>query len=278
MSDTTRIKEIDADNLRALMELQPDTDFVLVDVREPDEYEQEHIPGARNQPVMEIEENPGSVRLARHTIFYCLGGKRGMRAATRALQVNPDATIYNLSGGIKAWRGEVLADRPALQVFEDASAPAEVLLRAMVLEKGAQRMYEEIQARLSHQELLPVVDGLRRAERNHARLLFDLLAEHYPGTTTEPFDALYDEAIRGDVLESGEPLEAAVARMEQFTSPDQEMFELALEMEFKAYDLYRNLAHRAEPDGLRTGLETLASQERRHARSLLSALGELARL
>lgn len=86
------------------------TDYVLVDVRDPNEYNVSHIPGATLVPLTEIEKGPGidkikSILQGRRLIAYCTSGKR----STRALVVLENAGIKGtkVQGGIKAWSEEI---------------------------------------------------------------------------------------------------------------------------------------------------------------------------
>ena len=88
---------------------------VLIDVREPGEYAEGHLPGAINLPrgVLEfkIEAHPAlacstSPALAdrqRPIVLYCLSGGRSALAAD-SLQRLGFKDVQSLTGGIVAWR------------------------------------------------------------------------------------------------------------------------------------------------------------------------------
>jgi rhodanese-related sulfurtransferase len=89
----------------------------IVDVREPEEFADGHIPGAVNIPLgrLEIEvdthpavvEREGEARSLRErpVVLYCLSGGRSARAAA-ALQRLGFANPVSLAGGILAWTGD----------------------------------------------------------------------------------------------------------------------------------------------------------------------------
>ena len=109
-----RIEEIAPDQLAA------QDDCVLIDVREPAEYAQGHLPGAINLPrgVLEfqIHAHPAmacttSEALAvadRELVLYCLTGGRSALAAD-SLQALGFTRVRSLAGGLTAWRN---ADLP----------------------------------------------------------------------------------------------------------------------------------------------------------------------
>lgn len=84
----------------------------LLDVRTPEEYRAEHIKGALNIPVADTAAFLASVdSLSHKTPFavYCRTGKRSDTAAR--LLSHRGYTVYNLKGGIEAWKTRHLPTR-----------------------------------------------------------------------------------------------------------------------------------------------------------------------
>jgi rhodanese-related sulfurtransferase len=89
----------------------------VVDVREPEEFADGHIPGAVNIPLGRLEidvnshpavvEREGETRSLRErpVVLYCLSGGRSARAAA-ALQRLGFSNPVSLAGGILAWTGD----------------------------------------------------------------------------------------------------------------------------------------------------------------------------
>ncbi len=110
----TDVPEMTVQELKQLME-QKANDYVLIDVRNPNEYEIAKIPGATLIPLSEIEDGSGVEKVKQLTnghrlIAHC---KMGGRSA-KALQILKDAGIEgtNLKGGIRAWTQEVDSSVP----------------------------------------------------------------------------------------------------------------------------------------------------------------------
>jgi rhodanese-related sulfurtransferase len=80
---------------------------VIVDVREPDEWQAGHIPGALHIPVAMIPARLGELDPGRETIVVCRSGSRSAHAAAY-LQQAGFTRVYNLSGGLIAWARERL--------------------------------------------------------------------------------------------------------------------------------------------------------------------------
>lgn len=77
---------------------------ILIDVREPQEYNEIHIAGAHLIPVNTVCINklPSDIK-SKKIIVHCMLGKRGSMACEKLLSENPNLDIYNLTGGIVAW-------------------------------------------------------------------------------------------------------------------------------------------------------------------------------
>lgn len=79
---------------------------VLVDVREPDEFKAEHIALAASLPLGALREQFAGLPLpeGRAVIFQCLKGGRGGQACAIAGTLATGRQLFNLDGGIAAWK------------------------------------------------------------------------------------------------------------------------------------------------------------------------------
>lgn len=83
----------------------------VVDVREPQEWSQGHLPHARHVPLSRLRAAPKAALPRDNVIFVCAAGVRSADAA-RVAVANGLATVYNLTGGTKGW---VRAGLPLVQ-------------------------------------------------------------------------------------------------------------------------------------------------------------------
>jgi rhodanese-related sulfurtransferase len=103
---------------------------VLVDVREPVEYEAEHVEGAALVPLGEVERAALPDHEGRRLVIMCKLGARGHSACRKlSADIPADETVYNLEGGIQAWKSAglpvVAAARAASSIeTPQASAPS----------------------------------------------------------------------------------------------------------------------------------------------------------
>ncbi len=73
----------------------------VIDVRNPDEYEAGHVPGATLIPLPEIPDRVGEIPLGEPVYLICAVGGRSMRAAEFLAAQGADVT--NIAGGTKGW-------------------------------------------------------------------------------------------------------------------------------------------------------------------------------
>ena len=74
----------------------------VVDVREPWEYEKDHIAGSQLIPLARIIGNPAQITTD-NVVFVCEVGQRSGVAAEVAASLGYE-NLYNLEGGMSAWR------------------------------------------------------------------------------------------------------------------------------------------------------------------------------
>ena len=90
--------EISVEELAAA---RADGSVPLFDVRQPEEYEAVHVPGARLIPLRELPERDDEVPAGEPLFSICSTGVRSARAAEHLRRLGVDAV--NVAGGTKAW-------------------------------------------------------------------------------------------------------------------------------------------------------------------------------
>jgi rhodanese-related sulfurtransferase len=86
--------------------------ILLVDVREPDEYATQRIPGALLFPLSTLDASALPPDGPRRVVFQCGSGKRSALAAQARLAAGAPRAAH-LAGGIGAWKS---AGLPVLQL------------------------------------------------------------------------------------------------------------------------------------------------------------------
>ena len=87
-----------------------ETDYVILDVRTPEEFASGHIPGARNLPNETIgsEEIPELPRKDQLILVYCRSGNRSKQASAKLYALG--YTDVREFGGVNTWPGELVAE------------------------------------------------------------------------------------------------------------------------------------------------------------------------
>lgn len=79
---------------------------VLLDVREPWEFETCRIDGAQSLPMRSIPQRIAELDADAEIVAICHHGMRSMQVAA-FLEQNGFAKLYNLQGGVAAWAAQV---------------------------------------------------------------------------------------------------------------------------------------------------------------------------
>lgn len=91
------VPEIDIDTFAA----RHAEGVTVIDVREPDEYAEAHVPGARLIPLDEIATRAAEVPEGETVYLVCARGGRSMKAAEHLAAAGRD--VVNVDGGTLAW-------------------------------------------------------------------------------------------------------------------------------------------------------------------------------
>lgn len=266
-----RVVDVTAESFKKYMNEHPDGEYLLVDVREPQEYEQAHIPGAQLLPLGQLESRLEALPKHRDIIFSCRSGARSRVAAHMAAEKMPDhGSLYNLDGGILAWQGHTVKDFPKIKLLVLEEGMQQTLMAAMDLEKGAWNIYRYIQEEYSGTALSQTIEYLSMAEMAHAEALYDVWEK---GETNPPqFEDLF-AGLKGEILEGGMSLTEAILRLESTMIPvNLAVYELALDIEFTAYDLYRYAGETTDDPALKKLFFDIGEGEKKHMASVVEAL------
>ncbi|MDO3378608.1 rhodanese-like domain-containing protein [Geoalkalibacter halelectricus] len=268
------IPQMDTDEVRRfLLEHDPE-EFYLIDVRQPKEYQQGHLPGAWLIPVHELGERLAELDPARTAITYCAAGPRSRAAAATLIQ-HGFSRVFNMTGGIRAWQGAVVEGDPRAQRvrFSDAQTPVEHLALAWLLEEGSRAFYA---AAAEVREDLEDGLFLRRmaaVEENHKAALAAVFQELTGRPPGEDFPrSVLSQAPEEKYVEGGLPLSEVLTWLED--KPTAAVLEFAIGMEAAAFDHYLLLRTRLGEEKSQELFLRLAEEEQSHLRILSERLDQ----
>ena len=265
----TPVISMNSEEVKRFMTEHEEGAYTLLDVRQPAEYEGEHIPGARLIPLPGLKDGRNQLDARKPVIVYCAVGGRSL-AAAQLLSGFGFKEAYNLQGGIKAWQG-IKASGPKelnLDLVRGDETPSEMIALAYGMEMGLGTVYRHMMERSGDPELRSLLDKLAGIENQHKKRLIDILCEIDSAVTdTESYEA----QIRPAVLEGGFGLDDFMKENESSFGSRQGILDLAMMLETQALDLYLRFAEKSSDRRTQSVLFSIADEEKAH----LGLLGDL---
>ena len=271
-----KIKRLTSREVKELLDNDMEGEFQLLDVRQPREYEAGHIPGAKLIPLGELEYRYGELDRDKRIIPYCRSGHRSMAASTLLCGLG-FSNVYNLNGGIRKWDYEVVKGTTEDKLITGGEETFDVLIVALMLEKGALNFYTKAQKRVKDEKAAQVFQRLVAMEDTHLQRLYmrysQLLWEmkSFLGASEElpSIDQLKDE-LSTVYMEGGARINEELVKMgDPAFMDDLEALEIGLEKEYAAYDFYKRVADTVKDNKTRNLLHELAGEEKGHINLLL---------
>jgi rubrerythrin/rhodanese-related sulfurtransferase len=271
--DNLEFESLTAEELKKYVDTHSEKSYLLIDVRQPAEYAEDHIPGAKLMPLSEVETNLFTLPPDRDLIFYCTNGGRSQWAASLAGDREVcEKNVYHLMDGLRAWEGKKLSGYPKVRIFDKDQNFEQLLSTAMDLEKGAWRFYDYTSEKFRDEPIRPLLEQISIAEKAHARLIYRILKKFKKNPS--PFELMY-QRLEGEILEGGQTFEDTCRRLESIENHRcLRIIDLALTIEYTAFDLYRQMAERTEDTDARTVFLSLAQTEKAHMQTLTRAIVE----
>ncbi|MCF8105477.1 MAG: sulfurtransferase [Desulfohalobiaceae bacterium] len=197
-----------------------------------------------------------------------MGGRS--RVAAQMLAGKGFVTVYNLSGGFKAW-DQKAAFGPVdqgLTLFSGSESPREILTVAYGLESGLRDFYQSQARTVNSSQARDLFQQLAGIEELHQRSIFEQYLRLTKAALEQP-EFEQQVAIQG--LEGGLSTEEYLHRFQTDPESLQDMVSLAMSIEAQALDLYTRVAETLPGQQGRGTLLEIAAEEQRH----LQRLGEL---
>jgi rhodanese-related sulfurtransferase/rubrerythrin len=265
----TPVESLDVEQAQDFIKARQEGTYTILDVRQPGEYEEEHIPGARLIPLPELNDSMEKLDANKPIIVHCAIGGRS-RVAAQLLSGQGFKEVYNLKGGIKAWKG-VRATGPVevnLDLVRGDEGPSEIIALAYGMEMSLQIFYVTMAEKALDQELVALFKKLAEVEERHKELLVELKKNVDPGTVDlSSFEAGLDPKI----LEGGFEMEGFMKANEPYMQTIAGILDIAMMLETQALDLYLRFTDKLSGQDARQILFKIAQEEKAH----LASLGKL---
>lgn len=263
------VESMDADQFKSFSRDRKEGSYTLLDVRQPREYEESHIPGATLVPLPDLPNGLSSLDPDKPTVVYCAVGGRS-RVAAQMLSGKGFKEVFNLKGGIRAWSGATAWGPQGLNLdlLTGEEGPEEMLAVAYGLEDGLVRFYEMASGQTSHPVAKELLDRLAAMEEGHKERLiarYRALAGQDPSAHPKGQDRMEGGMVIDRFLEENKAA---------FQEP-KDILQLALMVEAQALDLYSRFAQACRQVEAKSLLEELAEDEKTHLGSLGSMLNQV---
>ena len=122
MNAPVTVSEVDAATVQRWLD---EDKAVLIDVREPMEYNREHIIGARLMPLSDLDAADFTRDAGKIAVCHCRTGNRSAKAAARIV-ASGFKEVYSLKGGIEAWK------QAGLPVHLNRKAPIDITRQVQI--------------------------------------------------------------------------------------------------------------------------------------------------
>lgn len=150
------------------------------------------------------------------------------------------------------------------------------LIEAFLMEKGTNIFYSQAAAKASNAEARKMFQDLTVWEEKHMAFIQFLYQSIQGDLDVEGFEA-FQAKTDAPMTEAGIPVKDLEAKVEQFSfSDDTEAYQIALDIEAKAYNLYRKLSAGAADGNARAVFNEMMEQEQKHLDFLKATRGKLA--
>jgi rhodanese-related sulfurtransferase/rubrerythrin len=269
------IRRLRPDEIKARLDRDSKGEYLLLDVRQPEEYQDGHIPGAMLIPLGELEARQGELDRDKRIIAYCRSGHRSMAAAMALCGLGFEG-LYHLDGGILNWDYETITGMPEErpQLVTESADVRDILMLAIKLEKGSWEFYMAAKDKVASPQAKQSFQMLADAEDEHMQRLYQRAISLLGEGALPSLEQLRRE-LRVEHIEGGVETSPALARVEEKVTDEMEALEVALEKEYMSYDFYKRTSALVENPDAKALLHQLALEERNHADILLTRVTEI---
>ncbi|MFP4654416.1 MAG: rhodanese-like domain-containing protein [Methanohalobium sp.] len=272
---TEDVTKISPNKLKQILDSDREGDFVVVDVRQPEEYEQGHLPGAKLIPLDELDARYDELDKTKNIITYCRAGRRSLGAATHLCGLG-FKNVYTMDGGFLEWNYKTLSGFPEEkpEFIAGNEEIDDILLTAIKLEKGSQDFYlKSMNSGEVSSDTKETLDRLARIEEKH----IDKLYRRYANITDEeipPLEVLKKE-LDFEYMEGGIKISKELLKNEEIFKDEIDVLETAIEKEYLSFDFYKRMAEVMSNKDTRKLLHELANEEKNHINYLINSLKQI---
>jgi rhodanese-related sulfurtransferase/rubrerythrin len=240
--------------------------YTLLDVRQPEEYNGQHIPGAKLIPIADIGTRIEELDPLKPTLVYCAIGGRS-RVAAQMLAGKGFKEVYNLSGGIKAWNSQTAfgPEEFGIDLFSGNESPEESLVVAYSLEEGLRDFYLGMMNKVQDEKARRLFEKLSKIEVKHQDRIF---SQYLELSGEDISREVFARKIVVPAMEGGLTTDEYLAKYPLDPEVTSEVVSMAMAIEAQALDLYQRASEHASNEKSKELLLQIADEERTHLQQL----------
>jgi len=271
------IKSLSPGEAKTTLDKDEKGEYILLDVRQPEEYEAGHIPGAILIPLGELEAREGELGRDKKIIAYCRSGHRGMAAAIALCGLGFKG-VHHLGGGILKWTYESITGMPERrpELVTEVAGVRDILMLGIKLEKGSRDFYMAAKGKAASPEIEETFQTLADAEDGHMQRLYQRAVTLLGDGVLASLEGLKQE-LKVEHMEGGMEISPVLTEVDEKLVDEMDALEIALEKEYMSYDFYKRTSALVENPDAKSLLHELSQEERNHANTLLKRLADIVR-
>jgi len=263
----TKTEDISATKAKEYLKTTPQTSFQLVDVRQPKEYQKQHIPGAVLIPLNELKDRIGELTPDLPIIVYCRSGVRS-KAGCQILRDDNFTDVLNMVGGILQWNGATAfgGEEFGLDFFLQGTF-AHGYEIAYHLEKGLQQFYLLLAKDAQSIKIGQLLTQMARMEDSHMAVLM--------AQSNHASLEINVSKNNNSVIEGGLSLTQLQSAFGDNIKSEEAVIQLAMMFEAQAWDLYSRLSRKSTHAAEKHFYQKMAKDEKKHLDKLTLELDNL---
>jgi len=261
----TDTPHLSPDEARDYIQEHESGSYQLLDVRQPKEYQQGHLPGALLIPLKELLTRTGELDQTLPILVYCRSGNRS-KAACQFLSGRGFEQVFNITGGILRWNGITLdgPETKGMAFFVDGDF-SDAFQMAFRMEQGLKEFYLALTEFVTPQEQKDLLKRMASFEDGHMAMLL----HQYQGHTAPETDGELSLA------EGAVPRDRIIAAYKDQINAIEDIIHIGMMFETQAFDLYSRLARQTDNPEKRAFYRQMAREEQSHLDQLTRELDKL---
>jgi len=240
------INSIRTEDAKSYLESAATGSYQLVDVRQPNEFMRQHLPGALLVPLNDLVAERVVLDKEKPTLVYCKSGERSL-AASQWLIGEDFKDVRHILGGIDGWLGNRAFGHYDLNLglLKQDTEFSDAISMAFAMEEGMRLFYLELARETSDETFKKLYRKLASFEVEHKS---DLSRKYLAVEGKELIQKEFEDR-QIQIMEGGVSAYITLIKSLAGTEDALDIFGLALAFEIQAYDFYVRLSrHTVRPE------------------------------